>query len=92
MVAKTPNPGRDDCASIVNEPGLVMHDRQPQLRESAYDLDAATAELRDSGFGVESQLAESLREPVDPDWVTAFFEHGVGRRSDPGPPRPAKRS
>lgn len=72
---------------------LVMHDRQPQLRESAYDLDAATAELRDSGFGgIESQLAESLLEPVDPDWVTAFFEHGVGRRTDPGPPRPAKRS
>lgn len=68
---------------------LVVHDGRPQLRESGDDLDAATVALRGSGFGdVESQLAKSLLEPVDPDWVTAFFEHTAGRRSDPGLPPP----
>ncbi len=71
---------------------LLMQNTKPELRETGYDLDAAMAELRDSGVGdVESQLAESLLEPVDPDWVAAFFEHGAGRRSDPGPPPPARR-
>jgi hypothetical protein len=72
---------------------LVMHDRRPQLRETAYDLDVATAELRASGFGdVERQLAESLLEPLQAEWVTAFFEHAAGRGSDPGPPPDRKRS
>jgi putative phosphoesterase len=66
---------------------LLMHDRRPQLRATAYDLDGAVAELRRSGFGdVEEQISESLIDPVDADWVTAFFEHGAGRGPHPGPP------
>lgn len=68
---------------------LMMSDGQPQLRETAYDLDAAITELRDSGFSdIDSQLAESLMEPVDADWVAMFFEHTAGRGPDPGPPPP----
>lgn len=68
---------------------LVMNDGRPQLRETVYELETAFAELRESGFGdVESQLAESLLEPLDADWVAAFFEHTAGRGPDPGlPPR-----
>jgi hypothetical protein len=33
---------------------------------------------------VEGQLAGSLLEPADPDWVAALFEHGSGRGEDPG--------
>jgi putative phosphoesterase len=66
---------------------LTVNDRRPELRETAYDLDAAVAELRGSGYGdVEGQVAESLLDPADPDWVAAFFEHGAGRGPDPGPP------
>lgn len=66
---------------------LMVEDGQPQLRATDYDLDAAVAELRVSGFAdVESQLAESLLDPVDPDWVAAFFEHAAGRGPVPGPP------
>ncbi|HZE05826.1 MAG TPA: metallophosphoesterase [Solirubrobacteraceae bacterium] len=36
--------------------------------------------------GGHTQLAESLLEPVDPDWVAAFFEHAAGRGPDPGAP------
>lgn len=69
---------------------LMVNDRRPQLRQTGYDLDAAVAELRDSGFSdVDGQLAESLLDPVDADWVTAYFEHQAGRGPDPGatPPR-----
>ena len=49
------------------------------------------AELRSSGFpDVDDQVTESLVDPVDPDWVAAFFEHGAGRGEDPGPPRAAR--
>jgi hypothetical protein len=35
---------------------------------------------------VEGQLAGSLLEPADPDWVAALFERGAGRGEDPGEP------
>ena len=72
---------------------LVVDDGQPRLRETGYDIAAAAAELRASGFGdVEGQLAESLLEPVDAEWVAAFFEHAAGRGPDPGSPPPHSRS
>lgn len=68
---------------------LVVDDGRPRLRETGYDIAAAAMELRASGFGdVEGQLAESLLEPVDAEWVAEFFEHAAGRGLDPGSPAP----
>ncbi len=36
---------------------------------------------------LDDHLDGSLVAPVDPDWVTAFFEHTAGRRPHPGEPR-----
>ncbi len=59
---------------------MLVDDGVPELRETAYDLDAAAAELRASGFpGADLQLKESLLDPVDPDWVTSLFERAAGR-------------
>jgi hypothetical protein len=59
---------------------MMIESGAPRLRETAYDLDVALEELTASGFAdVEDQLHESLLEPVDPDWVTAFFERSAGR-------------
>jgi putative phosphoesterase len=68
---------------------MIIDDGVPELRETSYDIDAAVQELRAAGFpDVEEQLAGSLLDPADPDWVAAFFEHGAGRGEDPGePPR-----
>ena len=69
--------------TINSTPGQLQ---QPSMG-SDYDVDAAVTELRASGFAdVDSQLNESLLEPVDAGWVTAFFEHVAGRGPDPGPP------
>jgi predicted phosphodiesterase len=69
---------------------MIVEDGTAVARATEYDLDAALAELRSSGFpDVEEHITESLVDPVDPDWVAAFFEHGAGRGEDPGPPRPA---
>ena len=66
---------------------MIVADGAPQLRETGYDLDAAVRELRGAGFpDVEEQLAGSLLDPTDPDWVAAFFEHGAGRGEDPAEP------
>jgi len=69
---------------------ITVDDGVPDLRATSYDLGAAVAELRASGFpDVEDQLLGSLLDPTDPDWVTAFFEHGAGRGEHPGePPSP----
>jgi len=64
---------------------MVIDDGVPEPRETSYDLDAAVRELRASSYpDVEEQLAGSLLDPTDPDWVAAFFEHGAGRGEDPG--------
>jgi predicted phosphodiesterase len=66
---------------------MIVADGSPELRETSYDLDAAFQELRAADFpDVEEQLAGSLLDPTDPDWVAAFFEHGAGRGEDPGEP------
>jgi putative phosphoesterase len=69
---------------------MRVADGVPELRETGYDLAAALGELRASGFpDVDDHLEGSLVSPIDPDWVTAFFEHNAGRRPHPGEPRPA---
>lgn len=66
---------------------MIVDAGVPELRMTGYDLDAAMGELGASGFpDLDSHLADSLVEPVDPDWVAAFFEHRVGRGEDPGDP------
>lgn len=66
---------------------MVVEDGVPATRETSYDIDAAVAELRTSNFpDLDDQLGESLLHPADAGWVAAFFEHGAGRREDPGPP------
>jgi len=51
-----------------------------QPRETGYDLDAALAELRASGYpALDDTLKESLLAPADPDEVSAFFERAAGR-------------
>jgi predicted phosphodiesterase len=59
---------------------MLIESRIARPRETRYDLDAAVQELRAAGFpDVEDQLGDSLLDPVDPDWVTAFFERNAGR-------------
>jgi diadenosine tetraphosphatase ApaH/serine/threonine PP2A family protein phosphatase len=68
---------------------LLVDDGRAHLRKTGYDIGTAVDELRASGFAdVDGQVQESLLEPVDPGWVTAFFEHAAGRGPDPGPPPP----
>lgn len=51
-----------------------------ELRRTEYDVPAAVARLRDSGFPDldEAMLRESLLTPADPDEVAAFFESQAG--------------
>jgi predicted phosphodiesterase len=61
---------------------LVVEDGQPEHRVTAYDLDAAAAELRATGYpDVEDLLAESLLDPVAAGYVTDLFERASGRDS-----------
>jgi putative phosphoesterase len=70
---------------------MTVADGTPELRETAYDVVAGLEELTASGFpGLEEQVRESLIDPVDPAWVSAFFEHGAGRGEDPGDPPPSR--
>jgi putative phosphoesterase len=69
---------------------MIVADRAPEFRETAYDI-GAVQELRTPGFDFDDQLGPTLLDPVDPDWVSAFFEHMAGRGEDPGEPPPARR-
>lgn len=63
---------------------LLLEEGVPTLRETGYDLDAAAAELRATGYpDVEALLSESLLDPVDADGVTALFESVAGRAPVP---------
>lgn len=69
---------------------ILVADGVAQLRETTYDQVAALGELRASGYPeIDDLLKKSFLSPVDPDWITAFFEHTAGRRAHPGEPRPA---
>ena len=69
---------------------LVVNDGVPQLRQTGYDLRAARFALQGAGFpDLDDFLGDSLLTPVDPDWVTAFFEYRAGRKDHPGEPRRA---
>ena len=61
----------------------------PEPRQSAYDLDAAVAELAVPGLEFGDQLDGTVLAPYDPEWVTALFEHMAGRGEPPGDPRRA---
>lgn len=69
---------------------MLVTDGRPELRETAYDISAAAAEMRASGFPeLDDAIRESLLAPADPAWVTAFFEHQAGRGEHPGDPAPS---
>jgi len=49
-----------------------------ELRETAYDVEAALAEMRAGGFDdLDELLEESLLSPMDPDLVARLFEQGA---------------
>jgi putative phosphoesterase len=63
------------------EPGAfwaLIDGGEPALRRTAYDVEAAAAELRAGGMpDVDGfMLRESLLEPADPEWVARFMEWG----------------
>ena len=54
---------------------LLVADAEPEPRRTEYDLDAARAALRASGFpDVEDLIRESLVEPVEAGFVARHFE------------------
>jgi predicted phosphodiesterase len=54
---------------------LLVADGEPELRHTDYDVDAAVAVLRASGFpDVDELIRESLLEPVPADVVARYFE------------------
>jgi predicted phosphodiesterase len=58
---------------------LLLRDGEPDLRRTTYDLDAAAAAIRATGFpDADDLVKESLLEPVDPEWVARLFEEGTG--------------
>jgi putative phosphoesterase len=66
---------------------MVVDAARVELRETPYDFEGALDELRAWGYAdLDEQIGEALLDPVDPDWVTAFFEHLAGRGEHPGEP------
>jgi hypothetical protein len=66
---------------------MTVEDGVPGPRETAYDVVATLEEIRASGFpNATSNRWISLADPVDPDWMAAFYEHRAGRGDDPGDP------
>jgi hypothetical protein len=54
---------------------LLVADGEPELRSTEYDVEAASAALRASGFpDVEDVIRESLVEPVEAAFVARHFE------------------
>jgi hypothetical protein len=49
--------------------------------------------LRATGFpDIDELLPDSLLDPIDPAWVTAYFEFTAGHGPDPASPPPAGRT
>ena len=58
---------------------LLVADGEPELRHTEYDVEAAGAALRASGFpDVDDLIRESLVEPVDAAFVARHFEGRTG--------------
>jgi putative phosphoesterase len=58
---------------------LLVTDAEPELRHTEYDVEAAAAALRASGFpDVEDLIRESLVEPVAAAFVARYFEDRAG--------------
>ena len=58
---------------------LLVADGEPEPRRTEYDVDAAGAALRASGFpDVDDLIRESLLEPVEPAFVARHFEDRAG--------------
>jgi putative phosphoesterase len=54
------------------------------LRRTEYDLGAAIERLRSTGWpGVEQFLQQSFLEPIDPAWVSEFFERQAQKVEKP---------
>ena len=59
---------------------LLVADGEPEPRRTVYDVDAAGAALRASGFpDVDDLIRESLLEPVDAAFVARHFEERAAR-------------
>ena len=66
---------------------VIVEDRVPQLRRTAYDVAAWIARVRASDFPRIDDCLEAAFDPLyDASWLTAYFEHAAGRAEDPGPP------
>jgi diadenosine tetraphosphatase ApaH/serine/threonine PP2A family protein phosphatase len=58
---------------------LLVADGEPELRHTEYDVEAAAATLRASGFpDVDDLIRESLVEPVEAAFVARHFEDRAG--------------
>ena len=58
---------------------LLVTDAEPEQRRTEYDLEAAAAALRASGFpDVDDHIRESLVEPVEAAFVARHFEDRAG--------------
>ena len=58
---------------------LLVADGEPELRHTAYDVEAAGVVLRASGFpDVDDLIRESLVEPVEAAFVARHFEERAG--------------
>jgi predicted phosphodiesterase len=58
---------------------LLVGDGEPELRHTEYDVEAAAATLRASGFpDVDDLIRESLVEPVEAAFVARHFEDRAG--------------
>ncbi|HEX6743848.1 MAG TPA: metallophosphoesterase family protein [Solirubrobacteraceae bacterium] len=58
---------------------LLVDDAEPEPRRTEYDLEAAGAALRASGFpDVDDLIRECLVEPVEPAFVARHFEDRAG--------------
>ena len=58
---------------------MAVADGEPGLRRTEYDVEAAGAALRASGFpDVDDLIRESLLEPVEAAFVARHFEERAG--------------
>jgi diadenosine tetraphosphatase ApaH/serine/threonine PP2A family protein phosphatase len=65
----------------------LLHGSGVDLRRTGYDLGAAIERLRAGGWpGVEEFLQHSFLEPLDPSWVSEFFERQAQEAEKSPPP------